>query len=87
MKLKEIDIKNWVFYYFADIINDTDINFYNILLYKELSESITVYGISFKNSAGLEPLCIRFDKIDGFIIIFDGKIKHLLFFDYGLFNY
>ena len=29
---------------------------------------------------------IKFDKIDGFIIILDGKIKHLLLFDYGLFN-
>ena len=29
---------------------------------------------------------IRFDKIDGFIIIIDGKIKHLSLFDYGLFN-
>ena len=28
----------------------------------------------------------RFDKIDGFIISLDGKIKHLIFFDYGLFN-
>ena len=29
---------------------------------------------------------IRFDKIDGFIISLDGKIKHLILFDYGLFN-
>ena len=29
---------------------------------------------------------IRFDKIDGFIIVLDGKIKHLILFDYGLFN-
>ena len=28
----------------------------------------------------------RFDKIDGFIISLDGKIKHLILFDYGLFN-
>ena len=27
---------------------------------------------------------IRFDKIDGFIISLDGKIKHLVLFDYGL---
>ena len=29
---------------------------------------------------------IRFDKIDGFIIVLDGKIKHLILFHYGLFN-
>ena len=29
---------------------------------------------------------IKFNKIDGFIIILDGKIKHLLLFGYGLFN-
>ena len=27
---------------------------------------------------------IRLDKIDGFIISPDGKIKHLVLFDYGL---
>ena len=26
---------------------------------------------------------IRFDKIDGFITSLDGKIKHLVLFDYG----
>ena len=29
---------------------------------------------------------IRFDKIDGFIISFDDKIKLWVLFDYGLFN-
>ena len=31
-------------------------------------------------------LCIRFDKIDGFIIALDGKNKHLILYDKGLFN-
>ena len=35
---------------------------------------------------GPKPLCIRFDKIDGFIIVLDGKIMHLIVFDYGLLN-
>ena len=34
----------------------------------------------------LKKLITRFDKIDGFIISFDGKTKHLILFDYGLFN-
>ena len=39
---------------------------------------------SSKTSTAPKPLCIRFDKIDGFIISFDGKIKHLVLLDYGL---
>ena len=29
---------------------------------------------------------IRLNKIDGFIMVLDGKIKHLVLFDYGLFD-
>ena len=29
---------------------------------------------------------IRFGKIDGFIISLDGKVKHLILFDYRLFD-
>ena len=29
---------------------------------------------------------IRFDEIDGLIISFDGTVKHLILFDYWLFN-
>ena len=39
-----------------------------------------------QNLNGPKPLRIRFDKIDRFIIIHDGKIKHLKLFDYGLLN-
>ena len=38
---------------------------------------IFVYNISYKSPTGPKPLSIRFDKIDGFIISPDGKIKHL----------
>ena len=47
-------------------------------------ENISPYNISYKASAGPKPFCIKFDKIDGFIISLDGKIKHLVLFDYGL---
>ena len=33
---------------------------------------------------GAIPLRIRFDKKYGFIMVFDGKTKHLELFDYGL---
>ena len=61
-------------------------NFSNILLNKKLYENISVYNISYKSPTGPKPLRITFDKIDGFILSLDGKIKHLILFDYGLFD-
>ena len=55
-KLKEIDIKNRVCYYFDDIINGTKINFSNILLNKKLYENISVYNILYKTPVGAKPL-------------------------------
>ena len=77
--LKEIDITNRACYYFDDRINGTKINFSNILLDKKLYGDISA-------PTGQKPLCIRFDKIDGFVISLDGEIKHLILFDYVLFN-
>ena len=75
-KLKEIEIKNR-----AWMINSTDINFSNISLGKKLYKSISVYDILYKTSTGPKPLRIRFDKIDGFIMVFDGTTKHFALFD------
>ena len=83
-KLKEIDIKNGVWHYFDDIINDAKINFSKILLDKTFYENILVYKISYKVPTGPKPLPFRFDKIDGFNMVLDGKIKHLVLFDYRL---
>ena len=38
----------------------------------------------FKTSTGPKQLRIRLDKIDGFIMVLDGKVKHLVLFYYGL---
>ena len=83
LKLKEIDIKNYVCYFFDDIINGSKINFSNMLLNKKLYENIPVYNISNKSPTGPKPWHIRFDKIDGFIISLDGKIRHSILFNYG----
>ena len=85
-KLKETDIENRACYYFDDIFNGTKINFSNILLHKKLCENISVYNILYKTPTCPKRLPIKFDKIDGLIISVDGKIKHLILFDYGLFN-
>ena len=82
------DIKNRTCYYFDDIIRfwDRDINFSDISLdeklYKEKYENILIYGISYKTSTGTKPLRIRFDKIDGFIKIYDNS-RYSVLFDYS----
>ena len=40
----------------------------------------------YKTLTGPKPLRIRVDKIDGFIMVLDDKIKRLGLFDYGLFD-
>ena len=82
-ELKEIYVKKPACYYFDDIINGTKINFSNILLDKKFYEHISVYNISYKTPAGPH---ISSDKIDGFIMVLDGKIKHLALFNSGLFD-
>ena len=79
-------MKNRVCSYFDDINNGIKIHFSNILLDKKLYENNSVYNISYKTRTVLKPLPIRFDKIDGFIISLYGKIKHLILFNYRLFN-
>ena len=71
--------------YFDDIINGSKINFRNIVD-KKLHENISVYNTSYKIPTGPKLLHTRFDKIDGFIMVFDGKIKYLVLIDYGLFD-
>ena len=79
-KLKEIDIENHACCYFDDIIRGVDINFSNILLDKIL------YDISYKTSTSPKPFHIRFDKINGFIRVRGGEFRHLVLFDYILFD-
>ena len=85
-KLKEIDIKNCTCYYFDDIIKDVDINLSDTLLGEKLYENISVYDISYKTSTTRKPMCIRFDKIDGFIRAPAGEFRYFALFHYGLFG-
>ena len=77
-ELKEIDIKNYTYYYFDNIIRDLDISLDTIFLdkksYKNKYKNILIYDISynflsFHNFISSIPLCIRINKIDGFINI------------------
>ena len=64
-KLKDIDTKNQVCYYFNHRINNTNICFSNVLLNKKLYEIILVYKFSYKTRPGSKPLRIRFDDKNG----------------------
>ena len=48
------------------------INLDNILIDEKLHKNILICGISNKTLISSKPLRIRFDKIDGIIIIYDG---------------
>ena len=85
-KLNKIDIKNRIYYCFDYIINGSKINLSNILLDKKLYENLSGYNIWYKTPACPKPLHIRFNKLDGFIVSVDGRVEHLILFDYGLFN-
>ena len=66
-ELKETDIKNHTCYYFDDIMIIGGFCFDNILLeeksYKNLSENILIYDISYKTFMCPKLLHIKFDKI------------------------
>ena len=72
-ELKEIDIKNHTCYYFKDIIKIEDIDINNILIDEKPHENILVCNISYKSLIDFKPLRIRFDKIGGFIRVYDGS--------------
>ena len=42
-------------------------------------ENILVYNIWYKKLIDYKPLCIRFDKIDGFIRVYD-RTRYLVLF-------
>ena len=46
---------------------------------EKLYEYILEYGISYKTLIGAKPLRIRFDKVDGFIRVYDGT-RYLVWF-------
>ena len=57
-----------------------DIYFANILLNEKSYKSyknVLIYGISYKTFMGSKPLHIWFQKVDGFIKIYDG-IRYLV---------
>ena len=70
-KLKEIDIKNRTRYYFDNIIKFEDFGLNNILIDEKSYKNILVYNISYTILINASLLRIRFNKIDGFIRVYD----------------
>ena len=76
-ELKEIDIDNCICYCFDDIMRVVGIDFDDILLNEKSYKSILIRNTLCKTFIGAKPLHIRFEKIDGFIKIYDGT-KYLI---------
>ena len=68
-----------MYYYFDDIIKIKDFDFDNFLINKKSHENILVCNISCKTLSIAKPLRIRFDKVDGFIRVYDGTRYLVLF--------
>ena len=84
-ELKEIDIKNRTCCYFDDIIK-VQVFILVILLDEKLYKIISVYDISNKTTTDPKPLCIRLDKIDGFVRIRGDEFRYLVLLNNGLFD-
>ena len=75
-EFKNLRIKNCTYYNFDDIIKLEDFDVDNML---KDDRTILIYDISYKTLIGEKPLRIRFDKIDGFIRIYNGTTYLILF--------
>ena len=62
------------------------LDIYITLIDEKPHENILIYDISYKTLIGAKPLHIRFNKIDGFIRIYDGT-RYLTLFDYVIWCY
>ena len=66
-------------YYFDGIIKIEDFNLGNTLTDETSYENFLVYNVSYKTLLDAKPLWIIFDKIDGFIRVYDGTRFVVLF--------
>ena len=79
IKWEIMNLKSRTCYYFDDTIKLEYFDLDNILINKKSHENILIYDISYKTLIDSTPLCIRFNKIDEFIRIYDGT-RHLTLF-------
>ena len=79
IEFQKVYIKNRTCYYFDDITKLDDFDIDNILIDIKSHDNILIYDISYKTLTEAKPLLVRFDKIDGFIRIYDGTRYLTLF--------
>ena len=58
-------------------IEDFDVN--SILIDEKSHDNTLLYNVSYKTLIGTKPLLISFDKINGFIRVYDGTRYLVLF--------
>ena len=78
-EFKKVRIKNGTCYYFDDIFKLEDFDLDNILIDEKSHENILIYEISYKTLIDSKHFHVRFDKIDGFIRIYD-ETRYLTLF-------
>ena len=80
-EFKKGRIKNRTCYYFDNVIKLEDFNLDNISIGEKSPKNVLIYDISYKTLIGSKPLHISFNKIDGFIRIYDDPVKHDVVYD------
>ena len=66
-------------YYFDDIIKIEDLDLDNILINEKSCKNVLLYNILYKTLIDSNSLRKKFDKIDGFIRVYDGTRYLVLF--------
>ena len=78
-KIKKVCIKNHTCYDFDNVIKLEEFDLDNTLIDEKSQENILMCDMLYKTLISSKPLRIRFDKMDGFIRIYDGT-KYLTLF-------
>ena len=71
MNFKKFVLELCMLFYFSDIIKFEDFDFDNILINEKVYKNILIYNILYRALIGPKPQHIRFDKINGFIRVYN----------------
>ena len=71
MNFKKFVSELCMLFYFSDIIKFEDFDFNNILINEKVYKNILIYNILYRALIGPKPQHIRFDKINGFIRVYN----------------
>ena len=71
MNFKKFVLELCMLFYFSDIIKFEDFDFNNILINEKVYKNILIYNILYRALIGPKPQHIRFDKINGFIRVYN----------------